>query len=177
MLTNDDKNRLAKKCSTCYFRKNPQSKENLVIIGKFLYSGNTKLHEMWSVLENEYIGFHKIDIDNIDSKSDVKFIKNVKSFRTEKKKNDEFGVYLFGLKTNFETIQALIKHKSLLQSLIGLNRWLFCYQKINLSKSNKPGKLNSSKKDPVPICKSWQEQDLYHPNSTYLPSEEVSSQN
>ena len=117
--------------------------------------------------------FHKIDKDNLDSKSDIKFLKQVAAIE----ENEEYGVYLFGLKTSLNCLKILVKNKKLLQSIISLHRCMFCLSKIMKKQNDLKSKLDKTKvqKDAKPICHRCVEHELYTPKGEYLTSDVLSN--
>lgn len=171
----DSKDSNLKRCNTCYLKKYPHLKHNLVIVGPFLDSRNAKLHEMCSLLESEYILYHKIDSKNLSSAPDVKFLKHVKPYDT---KSEMYGAYLFGMKIDFETVKILLEHRSLLKSILQLHRCMYCLTRVNMkhpppSSALRSPRANKLVKSPQPICKRCKENGEFEPCTDYYTAESL----
>lgn len=149
-----------KQWSTCYLKKNPKSTYNLVVVGTFMRNNCYELDKVWRELEQEFIYFHKIDVDNLDSQDDLKFLKMTKSQSEEDPSsagfNEEYSVYLFGLKVAFDAIIALIKNCNLMQSIISMHRCMFWFKQSSKRKESNKSKAkdtNASSKDEMPMWK------------------------
>ena len=150
-----------KQWSTWYLKKNPKSMYNLVVVGTFMRNNSYELDLLWRELEQEFIYFHKIDIDNLDSQEDLNFLKKMKKYGNEDHEEEEskceYAVYLFGLKLDYCTVLALIKNCNLMQSIISMHRWMFCFKQS--SKKKDVSKLKNAKdslvkaKDERPVWK------------------------
>lgn len=71
-------------------------------------------------------------MDNLNSLEDLKFLKIIKNQSEEdqetKDSNDEYSIYLFGLKLDYDAMITLIKNCNLMQSIISLHRCMFCFK-------------------------------------------------
>ena len=173
----NDKDLATKQWSTCYLNKNPRSRYNLVIIGNFMRNNCRNLHKAWEALEKKYIYYHKIDKDNLSSHSDLQFIKKAQIIdsKLDEEPTEDFGIYLFGLKVELETLTALIENLNLLQSIISRHRCTFwfkqCARRKGIKKTQKVTK--KIEKDLLPICKRCAEQELYKWNGLYYSPDDV----
>lgn len=114
-------------------------------------NSSKELHQLCSALEEKNVYFHKIDKDNLNSKDDVNFIKRTQVKKHRDLDQEEFGVYLFSLKIQPETItEVLLNNGNLLQSVISKHRCTFCFKQCSKKKKEKC----KHKRDPLPICKS-----------------------
>ncbi|CAI2367318.1 unnamed protein product [Moneuplotes crassus] len=170
--TKGNENDLAtSQCSTCYLAKNPSSRYNLVVIGHFMRNDCRELHEICTALEENKVYYHRIDKDNLNSQSDVNFIKKAHKIETKYFPNEEpdFSIYLFGLKISPETIQsALLPNGNLLQSIISKHRCTFCFKQCQKRRSGREGR---GKKDSLPICKACVAKGLHKCDGRYYTAE------
>jgi hypothetical protein len=135
--------------------RNPGLKYNLVVAGSFLDGNCLKLDAVCRLLERDFVLFTKMDVQNLDCQKDVDFLKKMK-FKKEEYKEDEFAMYLFGLKVEYEVIVKIMKKGGLLSSILSGKRCALCLSMVQTKEQPKRlYKKKTSKVDlgAIPLCK------------------------
>mmetsp|Transcript_17933 Transcript_17933/g.15838 ORF Transcript_17933/g.15838 Transcript_17933/m.15838 type:complete len:128 (+) Transcript_17933:73-456(+) len=119
------------------------------------------LHDVCFALE-KCTYYHKIDKDNLNSQADVQFIKKAQKIeRKDDEEQEDYGIYLFGLKVEYKTLVALINNFNILQSIISRHRCTFCFKQCSKKKYVRKEASKKPERDLLPICKNCVEKELY----------------